>query len=394
MTAAHRSPPKSSEVTPPMSVEPSTLERSALERKDREELTTIAQALGAKPPSRARKAEIVELILEVTGVESPASPESDTDDDGRARRRRGARRRGARRRGARGRGACAADAAPVAGDEPAADDGRPLPARNRRPSGRSSSGARPTSSIRPFPARPPETAARRPRPSRRAVPATAPRRPPVAAPRPPRTTAAATARATRATANRPRTPRTARKAGPTSRAATTSAATAARVARATAAGAGAGRRGKDEQGQAEEFSGEPVDVEGLLDLRDEGYGFLRVQGYLPSKDDVYVSVKQVRQFGLRKGDHVDRRQPAGQAQREEPGAAAHRRGQRRRSRRRPAAGRRFEDLTPLFPDEKLRLETDDAEQHDGADHRPASRRSGRASAASSCRRPRRARPRS
>ena len=51
-----------------MSVEPSTLERSALERKDREELTTIAQALGVKPPSRARKAEIVQLILELTGV--------------------------------------------------------------------------------------------------------------------------------------------------------------------------------------------------------------------------------------------------------------------------------------------------------------------------------------
>ena len=30
----------------------------------------------------------------------------------------------------------------------------------------------------------------------------------------------------------------------------------------------------------------------FLDLRDEGYGFLRVNGYLPSRDDVYVSVKQ------------------------------------------------------------------------------------------------------
>src|ERR671910_1665309 len=57
------------EVTAPMSVEPTTLERSALERKDREELTTIAQALGAKPPARARKADIVQLILELTGVE-------------------------------------------------------------------------------------------------------------------------------------------------------------------------------------------------------------------------------------------------------------------------------------------------------------------------------------
>src|SRR5918995_6351519 len=61
-----------------MSVESTTLERSALERKDREELTTIAQALGVKPPSRARKAEIVQLILELTGVE-PSTPGDATE---------------------------------------------------------------------------------------------------------------------------------------------------------------------------------------------------------------------------------------------------------------------------------------------------------------------------
>jgi transcription termination factor Rho len=52
------------------------------------------------------------------------------------------------------------------------------------------------------------------------------------------------------------------------------------------------------------FAGEPVPCAGLLDLRDEGYGFLRVKGYLPHRDDVYVSVRQVRQLGLRKGDHL------------------------------------------------------------------------------------------
>ncbi len=66
------------------------------------------------------------------------------------------------------------------------------------------------------------------------------------------------------------------------------------------------RRGRNREsgGQAEEFTGEPVPVVGCLDLRDDGYGFLRVDGLLPSKDDCYVSVKQVRQFGLRKGDVV------------------------------------------------------------------------------------------
>jgi len=49
------------------------LERDALEGKDRDELTTIATALGGKPGSRARKAEIVDLILDLTGGGSSAN---------------------------------------------------------------------------------------------------------------------------------------------------------------------------------------------------------------------------------------------------------------------------------------------------------------------------------
>ena len=102
-------------------------------------------------------------------------------------------------------------------------------------------------------------------------------------------------------------------------------------------------------------AGEPVEVAGYLDLRDEGYGFLRVNGYLPSRDDVYVSVKQSRQFGLRKGDHVTGLAAA--AGRNEKNPALLRidtvnGGDPEQARQRP----RFEDLTPLFPDEKLRLE--------------------------------------
>jgi len=103
---------------------------------------------------------------------------------------------------------------------------------------------------------------------------------------------------------------------------------------------------------------EPVAVGGYLDLRDEGYGFLRVRGFLPSKEDVYVPSKFVRQYSLRKGDHLEgSSRPAGRGEKNpallridlvngsDPEAA--------RSRR------RFEDLTPLFPDEKLRLERSD-----------------------------------
>jgi transcription termination factor Rho len=107
--------------------------------------------------------------------------------------------------------------------------------------------------------------------------------------------------------------------------------------------------------ETEAVSNEPVEVSGYLDMRDEGYGFLRVKGYLPSRDDSYIPVKLARQYGLRKGDHVTGlSRPAGRNEKNpalleiqtvnggDPEAA----------KRRP----RFEDLTALFPDEKLRLE--------------------------------------
>lgn len=63
------------------------------------------------------------------------------------------------------------------------------------------------------------------------------------------------------------------------------------------------RRGRDRD-KEDNWQGEPVECEGILDLRDEGYGFLRTRGPLPSNDDVYVAAKQVRTHGLRKGDVV------------------------------------------------------------------------------------------
>ena len=105
----------------------------------------------------------------------------------------------------------------------------------------------------------------------------------------------------------------------------------------------------------EPISNEPVAVNGYLDLRDEGYGFLRVRGYLPHRDDAYISVKQTRQYGLRKGDHVTgMARPAGRGEKNPALLDIHSiNGKPAES----VKGRpRFEDLTPLFPDEKLRLE--------------------------------------
>ncbi|HTW99701.1 MAG TPA: transcription termination factor Rho [Acidimicrobiales bacterium] len=122
------------------------------------------------------------------------------------------------------------------------------------------------------------------------------------------------------------------------------------------------RRGRDrERGESTSGSepaawqGELVPVRGLLDLREEGYGFLRTSGYLASSRDVYVSVSQARRFALRKGDAIEGAcRPAGASEKYPAliridsvgGLPAE------EARNRP----RFEDLTPLFPDEKLRLE--------------------------------------
>jgi transcription termination factor Rho len=122
-------------------------------------------------------------------------------------------------------------------------------------------------------------------------------------------------------------------------------------------GGGGGAIERDLQGSGQEqvYQGEPVPVSGLLDLRDEGFGFLRTNGYLAGPKDVYVSISQVRRFALRKGDHVEgASRPAGT---NEKYAALLRidtvSGMTPdEARVRP----RFEDLTPLFPDEKLRLE--------------------------------------
>jgi transcription termination factor Rho len=121
-----------------------------------------------------------------------------------------------------------------------------------------------------------------------------------------------------------------------------------------------GRGGQSEGGDSrpQEPEGEPVAVAGLLELRDEGYGFLRTSGYLAGARDVYVSASQVRRFALRRGDFVNgfsrpqassEKYPALLRVDEINGVSPD------EARARP----RFEDLTPLFPDSQLRLERDD-----------------------------------
>ncbi len=98
-------------------------------------------------------------------------------------------------------------------------------------------------------------------------------------------------------------------------------------------------------------------VEGILDIQEENsFGFLRFDNFLTSDKDIYVSPVQIRRFNLKTGDKINcvTRLPhegerfgallyVNTVNGDEPGAAI----------RRP----KFDDLTPVFPDERLKLET-------------------------------------
>ncbi|GGV78815.1 hypothetical protein GCM10015535_14050 [Streptomyces gelaticus] len=137
------------------------------------------------------------------------------------------------------------------------------------------------------------------------------------------------------------------------------------------AGGRRGRRGRyrDRRGRRgrEDFAGEvPVSdddvlipVAGILDILDN-YAFIRTSGYLPGPNDVYVSLAQVRKNGLRKGDHVTGavRQPKDGERREKFNALVRLDSVNGMA---PETGRgrpEFQKLTPLYPQDRLRLETD------------------------------------
>ncbi len=280
------------------------LDRSMLDAKDREELHAIAGAMGVNAPTRMRKSELIDAILDA----AEGGPAGDTGD----------------------------------ADGPA--DGADAPRRTIR-SARASELA--ADSVAALIA------------EEEALPAVEAAEPSPQPPRPPTTT-----RETTDTPESTPTPTTS-----TSAPATTSNHGEYDDERASYGDGNSRRRrrrrggrggpeGDREPRSQQEPAGEPVEVHGLLELRDEGYGFLRTTGYLAGARDVYVSASQVRRFALRKGDYLDgfsrpqasnEKYPAllrvDQINGMSPDDA----------RERP----HFEDLTALFPDEKLRLELAD-----------------------------------
>ncbi|MFI6930652.1 transcription termination factor Rho [Streptomyces sp. NPDC050287] len=122
-----------------------------------------------------------------------------------------------------------------------------------------------------------------------------------------------------------------------------------------------GRRGRDEMTPEPQINEDDVliPVAGILDILDN-YAFIRTSGYLPGPNDVYVSLAQVRKNGLRKGDHITGavRQPKEGERREKFNALVRLDSVNGMA---PEHGRgrpEFNKLTPLYPQDRLRLETD------------------------------------
>ncbi|MFF9128924.1 MULTISPECIES: transcription termination factor Rho [unclassified Streptomyces] len=122
-----------------------------------------------------------------------------------------------------------------------------------------------------------------------------------------------------------------------------------------------GRRGRDDIASEPQIAEDDVliPVAGILDILDN-YAFIRTSGYLPGPNDVYVSLAQVRKNGLRKGDHITGavRQPKEGERREKFNALVRLDSVNGMA---PEHGRgrpEFNKLTPLYPQDRLRLETD------------------------------------
>ncbi len=117
--------------------------------------------------------------------------------------------------------------------------------------------------------------------------------------------------------------------------------------------------GSAPEGEKEKFPSEldsGIKANGILEVMPDGYGFIRCENYLPGENDVYVAPSQIRRFNLKTGDIIEGNTRI-KTQSEKFSALLYVRkingfppeiAQRRTN---------FEDMTPIFPNERLRLET-------------------------------------
>lgn len=100
-----------------------------------------------------------------------------------------------------------------------------------------------------------------------------------------------------------------------------------------------------------------IQAEGILEVMPDGYGFIRCANYLPGDNDVYVSPSQIRRFGLKTGD-ILKGNTRIKTQQEKFSALLYLKAINDRTPAEAAKRSNFEDMTPIFPNERLRMERD------------------------------------
>ena len=98
---------------------------------------------------------------------------------------------------------------------------------------------------------------------------------------------------------------------------------------------------------------------GILEVMQEGYGFIRSANYLPGDQDIYVSPAQIRRFGLKTGDIITGNIRV-KTQGEKFGALLYVASVNGESPASIAGRKAFEDLTPIFPNERINMDGEDS----------------------------------
>ncbi len=98
-----------------------------------------------------------------------------------------------------------------------------------------------------------------------------------------------------------------------------------------------------------------IAAHGILEVMPEGYGFIRCDNFLPGADDVYVAPGQIRRFGLKTGDIIDGSTRI-KTQNEKFSALLYLKNVNGYAPESIRERSNFEDMTPIFPDSRIRLE--------------------------------------